>query len=227
MIFSFNGHLKPSSVSEIPAMPGIQITPEIQAHIRMLFWVIYSLDKDLCFRTLRPPMINDDDCDMDISPTPHISLPDSTLNAEMEHTAFYPADVRLAILKGKIYRDLYSAKALRSSDTQLLKVIRELDGDLDVWKSELPVMYRPRRSQNSEVSIHVTQNARLLLLHLEYYQCLNMIHRTSTRCLAWDEDTGQKIAAVRSSVDLCLEASRSTIYYLQSSKQLPRAESFW
>ena len=208
-------------------MPGTQITPEIQAHIRKLFWVIYSLDKDLCFRTLRPPMINDDDCDMDIGPTPHITLLDNTLNAEAEHTAFYPADVRLAILKGKIYRDLYSAKALRSPDTQLLRVIRELDQDLDMWKSELPVMYRPERSQNGEVSIHVTQNARLLLLHLEYYQSLNMIHRASTRCLAWDENAGQKIIAVRSSVDLCLEASRSTIYYLEASKQLPRAQSFW
>lgn len=219
MLFSLGGHLQTSSMPE--ALLGVG--PEIRAHVRKLFWVVYALDKDLCFRSLRPPIINDDDCDMGLDLSPEEFLSEAPINSEIV-SPFYPADIQLAILKGKIYRDLYSAKALRGSDAELLKAVRELDEELDIWKSELPVTYQPERSQVHEVSSHVTKNVRLLLLHLEYYQSLIMIHRASTRCSAWKD---HKVPALQSSLDLCLEASRSTIHYLEASRQLPHGESFW
>jgi hypothetical protein len=226
MIFCLNGHVQFPILPEIESGPGIQVTPSIQAHVRKLFWVLYSLDKDLCFQTLRPPIINDDECDMELDPTQEPFSVDSSINKESV-VAFHPADIRLAILKGKIYRDLYSVRALRITDMELLKRIRELDEELDVWKSNLPTMYRPERHQTHEVPSLVAQNLRLMLLHLEYYQSLTMIHRVSTRCLVWKGRGGHKIAAITSSVDLCLEASRSTVQYLEASRYLPGGESFW
>ena len=47
----------------------------------------------------------------------------------------------------------------RYMDVELLKTARELDEEaLDVWKSELPVIYQPEHSKIWEVSIHVTEN---------------------------------------------------------------------
>lgn len=224
-MFSLGGHLELSSSNEFPPTPGVQATPLIQAHVRKIFWGIYAIDKDLCFRTLRPPIINDDDCDMSFGPTPRITLSDSTFNDTTDNSAFHPADIRLSILKARIYRGLYSAKALRNSNADILKSVRELDQELDAWKSELPVTYQPERSEIREVPRIVRENIRLLLLHLEYYQALTMIHRASTRCSAWSEHAGEK--AIQSSVDLCLEASRTTIHYLEASRHFPRAESFW
>jgi hypothetical protein len=227
MIFSMGGHLADSPTTYIPPLLGVDVMPEMKGHIRKMFWGLYSIDKDLCFRTLRPPVINDDDCDMDIGPTPHVILSETFLEGSPDTPAFYPADVRLSILKGKIYKSLYSTKASRNSDTELFRAIRELDEELDAWKSELPVIYRPARSPVRDVSTHVTENVRLLLLHLEYYQCLSMIHRASARCSTRDESNGQRDSALQLSSDLCLEASRSTIHYLEASRQLPRGESFW
>ena len=101
---ALGGHLLPSSSLEIPSMPGAQMTPEIQAHIRKIL--------DLCFRSLRPLMINDEDCDMTLGPAPGVLVCDSTPNDNTDAPAFYPADIRLVILKRKIYRNLYATRAL-------------------------------------------------------------------------------------------------------------------
>lgn len=219
MLYALGGHLQPSLQSGVVSVPGIPMTPQHQAHVRKIFWVIYSLDKDLCFRTLHPPMINDGDCDMTVDPVPAASLSDS------ENPPFYPADIRLAILKAQIYQDLYSVKARHKSDTELLRTIRELDEELDLWRSNLPSGLRPLRSEIMSTFEATARDMRLLLLHLEYQQCLIMIHEPSNRISTWN--TGNRANTIQSSLDLCVEASRSTLYYLLSSRSLPRAESFW
>ncbi|KAK3954792.1 hypothetical protein QBC32DRAFT_74854 [Pseudoneurospora amorphoporcata] len=57
-----------------------------------------------------------------------------------------PGDLRLTLIKSKTCKLLYSASALRKSDAELLRDIRELDDELERWRLSMPEKYRPALS---------------------------------------------------------------------------------
>lgn len=57
-----------------------------------------------------------------------------------------PGDLRLTLIKSKTCKLLYSALALRKSDAELLRDIRELDDELERWRLSVPERYRPALS---------------------------------------------------------------------------------
>lgn len=57
-----------------------------------------------------------------------------------------PGDLRLTLIKSKTCKLLYSASALRKSDAELLRDIRELDDELERWRLSVPERYRPTLS---------------------------------------------------------------------------------
>ncbi|KAJ4341545.1 hypothetical protein N0V85_009859, partial [Neurospora sp. IMI 360204] len=57
-----------------------------------------------------------------------------------------PGDLRLTLIKSKTCKLLYSASALRKSDAELLRDIRELDDELERWRLSVPERYRPALS---------------------------------------------------------------------------------
>ncbi|EAA29292.2 hypothetical protein GE21DRAFT_6931 [Neurospora crassa] len=57
-----------------------------------------------------------------------------------------PGDLRLTLIKSKTCKLLYSASALRKSDAELLRDIRELDDELERWRLSVPEWYRPALS---------------------------------------------------------------------------------
>lgn len=214
MLYTLGGHVRPTSENMDPSWTN--------SRLRNLFWATYAFDKDICMRTLHPPSINDDECDLDLP----IAAPTNYLQVKPEKLSFYSNDLQLARLKSQIYRNLYSAIAKKKHDTQLLKDVRELDEELDAWRAQLPPLCRPERNY-VEITDVVAQNLRLFLLHLEYYQCLIMIHRASTRCSIWNNDYSHGLNAIESSVALCLEACRSTIHYMDASRNLVGSDNVW
>ncbi|KAH7632541.1 hypothetical protein B0T09DRAFT_75845 [Sordaria sp. MPI-SDFR-AT-0083] len=57
-----------------------------------------------------------------------------------------PGDLRLTLIKSKTCKLLYSASALRKSDAELLRDIRELDDELERWRMSVPERFRPALS---------------------------------------------------------------------------------
>jgi hypothetical protein len=189
------------------------------SHVRTLFWVGYILDKDLSLRTGRPPVICDDNCDL--------TLP----SAYCEYTTNLPAaeqpfwtDLRLSIIKSKAYISLYSARALKATDTELIRAIRELGSELDDWRLALPVPHRPAFGEPSEAAC---KEIRWILIHLDFHRCVTLIHQASGRCTPWSENQ-TPVLGVQSCFDICVAASRSSLLHLVKASQIHIHDpNFW
>ncbi|KAL4758532.1 uncharacterized protein BDW70DRAFT_152449 [Aspergillus foveolatus] len=200
-------------------------TPGVIAkkHLRTLFWLCYTLDKDLALRTGQAHVLKDDDCALDIPPAYH-----EHLHSCLDHSPgtdadirgpIFPVDLRLSMIKARAFTALYSYNGLRKSDAELIRSIRELDEELECWRTSLPPHLRP---QLSFMPKHEKpKNTFLILTHMSYYSCVNLIHLASSRCNAWRSpslDGGALIHGLQSSLTVSVEASRSLLLFLRDSE---------
>lgn len=209
IIFQFGGNVNLPATADSEPLGSLMLS-RARVHVRDLFWICYVVDKNLCLRTGRPPLIDDDDCDL--------SLPPSYLQEEPNTETprpHFPNDLRLSIIVSKVYRELYSRRALKKSDIEILKTIRELDGSLDRWKLSLPTQQRLTIFDSPDLQ---KINTRYLMLRLEYYQCVTLIHQASSRCKAWVGGDGGMVEGISSSMTLSVEASRSSLLCLEMTQ---------
>ncbi|KAJ5358944.1 C6 transcription factor, partial [Penicillium cataractarum] len=195
-------------------------------HLRALFWVCYSIDKEMSLRRCQPPIINDSDCDLDL-PATYVSV---TSDHQFFHSPLslqellYPTDLRLAILKSKIYRLLYSPSSLRLPESTRLHLIRQLDEELSDLKAQFPAVCQPDRYAKGEVPDTLLHDLSLrgVNTHLEYYHCLSKIHGAS---ISGSNDSA--MSPPSSSMELCYQASRLTLLYVCRIHHLIMKETFW
>ena len=200
-------------------------------HLRNLFWVNYTLDKELALRTRQPPAINDDHCDLTLPPGygKHLNpgyLPPSDPNALPE--CHFPGDLRLSMIKSRAYNSLYSVRALQKSDAELIKAIRETDNELETWRLSLPPKYRPTISFSHENQPTTSgMDMQSAVLRLEYHHCMAIIHQAIGRCSAWASHQSGVMEGISSSLALSVDASRSSLSYLQTAQHILADDSFW
>ena len=140
LLYAFGAHTLSDSLQ-----PYDKSVPE--CHIRDLFWLCYSFDKDICLRTGQPPSIHDVCCDLTL-PTGYAQLQDSnilrdTVSIDRHTLPLYPFDLRLSQIKPEAYQDLYSASLHRKSNPEILSSIRALDEALEQWRLSLHSEFRP------------------------------------------------------------------------------------
>lgn len=173
-------------------------------------------------------MINDADCDL--------TLPDKYVAQSSEHQFFtselspkellYPSDLRLAMLKSKVYHLLYSEQSLSYLRARRLQLIRELDQELNDLKSQFPDACKPDAVVNGSVPDYLIHDLSLrgVNVHLEYYHCLSKIHGASA---IGSTPVSQGLSAPSTSMELCYQAARSTLIYLRRVRHLIFPETFW
>ncbi|OAQ98754.1 hypothetical protein LLEC1_07403 [Akanthomyces lecanii] len=126
---------------------------------------------------------------------------------------------------------MYNALACRASDAELLRTIRELDDELESWRSAVPREFAPQLSVRKDVSLAGDLSRSMTMfhleLHLEYHHILMVIHGASGLSAAANAPTGTILPGVQSSLELSVEASRSTIIYLTASANRIASEAFW
>lgn len=220
-------------------------------HVRVLFWLCYMFDKDISLRCGYPPILTGDHCDL--TPLRHshtirynylLGAVDSMMveNGPFDPREFHwdlPTDPMLSCLKEKTCRLLYSPEARRATDSQLLCRVRQLDDDLEGWRRSLPAAFRPKLFVPSDttqlpVSTEMAttpRRVRQINLQLEYHSLLTVIHTTVRRCGA-DTPEASTIpehlhSVIHSSIDLALEASRSTLRFLKTNISSVADEAFW
>lgn len=123
-----------------------------------------------------------------------------------------------SVIASKVYKQLYSVKASRQSDGELLNTIGELDKELEDWKDGIPLDFRPEheiKANHTPLVLHV------VVLHFAYYNCLTTIHRMSVHHGYWTSRLSnyaiQGLNArplnprVFSSAALCVSAARASI----------------
>ncbi|CAI7623579.1 unnamed protein product [Penicillium pancosmium] len=195
--------------------------------LRNLFWICYTLDKDICLRTGQPPTIADEHCDLTLPPgyiERAFTDPESEESTNVD--PIFPFDLRLSMIKSRAHSALYSVSSLKKSDADLLKSIRELDDELEEWRAAVPAHWRPTMSfaqdaSDPNVSMHS------VMLRMNYYLCMSIIHQASSRCKAWVNGSGGLVDGISSSLTLSVEASRSTLCYLESAEHVLVDGVFW
>lgn len=211
-----------------------------ELYLRDLFWLCYKLDKDMALRTGQPPLINDHFCNLTL-PTSYldgrfeVSSPRSKSNnpTSRRRTSLLPGDLRLDLLKSKVCKLLYSVESSEKSDAELLRSIRELDDELESWRVSIPSKFSPSlfvvRPNIIDTDLDVHASMLHIELHLEYQHLLAVIHCASGRCTAASNGTGKGEAGfgVQSSLELSIEASRSTLIYLKAVGHRIASEAFW
>ena len=199
--------------------------------LRNIFWVCYNLDKELSFRTGQPPCLQDEHCDITLPP-PHVQQLYPHImgyQAEDSYDALHllPGDPALGVIKSKAYSALYSTRALGKTDTEILRDIRELDDDLEHWRLSIPVTHRPTLSFAGMILPESASSMLSVMLHLDYCHCVAAIHQVTSRCQAWNFGDHDEAQGVGTSLALSIEASRSSLMYLNRAHRLLDDDSFW
>ncbi|CRK17374.1 hypothetical protein BN1723_002931 [Verticillium longisporum] len=216
-------HSRPAMYASIDDL----LDEERYHYIRELFWLCYLADKDVSFRSGRPPLLTETYCDLALPKGLEAwdSAENPSIHLMMESTFRLPSDPRLGMIKEKTCRLLYSAQAFGMSDSQLLVHIRQLDDELEQWRVSVPAPLRPRLSVPSSRPLlpphaSMSQNAQYINLQLDYHYTLVMIHTSVRRSGTAKEDESlpeDLHKVVHSSVDISLEAGRSTLIFLKAS----------
>lgn len=192
--------------------------------LRNLFWICYTVDKDIFLHTGQPPIITDENCDLTL-PQGYLDRVLSDPDKDPHYGPVFPFDLRLSLIKSKVYSRLYSVKALEQSDGDLLKAIRELDDSLEEWRLSIPPDWRPTMSsaaQRLDRSVSIYS----VMLHLNYCQCIIAIHQASIRCKPSAGGHGME-GGLSSSLALSVQASRSTLHLLKRAEHLLVGWAFW
>jgi hypothetical protein len=229
MIFTLGANTCSFQPSGVPTSSE-EIKQRVHGHLRNLFWLCYTIEKDICIRTGQPQMFTEENCDLTLPPgyvdKLWYSMTCHHSSQEMPETPLFPVDLRLSIIKSRAYSALYSFKALQKTDAELLKEIRELDDELERWRMSVPPEWRPTLSFSHEtpdpnVSMHS------VMLRLNYHLCMTIIHMASSRCKSWANGQAGMVDGVSSSLALSVEASRSTLLYLEAAEHVLVDGIFW
>lgn len=189
---------------------------------KRVFWIAYLLDKDICLRSGRPPAQDDDDMNVELpSESPADNVGNIPLGKDPEGRKtmnLFRLNCTFAQIQSRVYKQLYSVKASRQSDGELLNTIGELDAQLEEWKDSIPLDFRPEHEINAA---HTPLILHVVVLHFAYYNCLTTIHRMSVHHGYWTSRLSdyaiQGLNArplnprVFMSAALCVNAARTSI----------------
>jgi hypothetical protein len=200
--------------------------PPKYEHVRALFLACYSLDREFSLRHSQPPLIQDEDCDLDLpctlSSSPQFGPTEDHLQSQ---GPLFPSDLRLALLKSKIYQGLYSRSAKIKSISERLRQVRELDEELSALKATWAAENSQIESANlsGQRDAYEDMSARNMILNLDYYHCMAKIHEASLDCSMLSSTN----RVLLSSITLFYQASRSTLVYVHLFRRFLRPESLW
>ncbi|KAJ2975517.1 hypothetical protein NQ176_g5478 [Zarea fungicola] len=229
-VYALNGHqrLFPS-----PKNRHLTLEEREDRHVRLLFWMCYYFDKSISLRTGHPPAIDDDFCDLTLPEGYNESrwgIRSCDPNDDTQDV-FFPGDMELTIVKSRVIRSLYGNRAWERSDAELLRTIRELDAELENWRSSIPREFAPALSVRKDITLASDLSRCMSMLHvelhMEYHHILNVIHGASGLGTTANTTPGSLMPGIQSSIDLSVEASRSTLVYLTASADRVASEAFW
>ncbi|KXJ87964.1 hypothetical protein Micbo1qcDRAFT_20337 [Microdochium bolleyi] len=125
---------------------------DARRHLRQLFWLAYSMDKEMSLRSGLSPAFSDEFCDLTPPQIPGFTSPPPTDGAgdsqqyRSPDARFMPPSLAMSLMKSRICRVLYSELALHKSSVETLYDIRLLDDELENWRLSMPAEWRPTLS---------------------------------------------------------------------------------
>ncbi|RHZ55182.1 hypothetical protein CDV55_102162 [Aspergillus turcosus] len=159
------------------AIPSAWNGDEVEIQKRNhLFWSIYCLEKDICFRSGRPSSIDDEDISCSIPmPTEESPLDLQLLSGSIRH----------AQVLSRICKNMLTVKGLERSSEETVVAVQELEGQLEAWRQSLPLWMRPGtgiESDDQSEKTHLGQRvdkvhlSHILHLRVAYHGSLSALH---------------------------------------------------
>lgn len=207
----------------------------------MIFWLCYTWDKDLSLHSGVPPLLIDEFCDLALPQdclSNLVDLPSSTSfeTDQADHVYTmppFPRDVRLGQIKERVCRLLYSPRAFKDPDCQVLLNVRHLDDEIENWRLSIQSLQRPALISSSFFNSLGSRekDMRYVYLQLEYLYLMVVVHMTVRRFRVASTDISDiaedRHRLIHSSVDISLEASRSILGCLKAMINTLAEEAFW
>jgi len=189
-------------------------------HLRKLFWNSYRHDKEMYVRMGGSPAIVDDHCNLALPP----DYKQGDLDNLEDLDALFMSDTRLSIIKSQVVSLLLSVKGWSRSNAEVLRDVRQLDGELENWRMSVPSCYRPSLAPSYTLTMDAAANdalkVHIVFIHMEYYTVVSMIHTASSRCPKRNPSThDDNHAGVKTSQDIAFQAGRLTIATIQAASQ--------
>ncbi|KZZ96535.1 Transcription factor [Moelleriella libera RCEF 2490] len=202
---------------------GFNLNPIEIEQRRRVFWIAYMMDKDLCLQSGRPAVQDDDDMNVELPDSdPEDNIGNIPLADGKGKMNLFRLMCEFTVIEGNVYKRLYSTKATKQSDGELLNTIGELDQQLEEWKDRIPVDFRPEHEIKAS---HTPLILHIVMLHFNYYNCLTTIHRMSIHHGYWTSRLSNYAIQglnsrplnprVFSSAQLCTAAARASIALLK------------
>ncbi|KAH6966071.1 hypothetical protein EDB82DRAFT_319368 [Fusarium venenatum] len=226
IVYELKGHCFYTTFAEQPS------EQHKREHVRDLFWLCYIFDKDLSIRFGQPPLLPSNYCDL--------TLPDGlgriydTLPLNEKAFVHFPQDLQLTQIKERLCLFLCSLDNPNLADSTILFHLRQLDIDLETWRLNIPVDFRPKLSlsadQPFQLKMSHLQRRRHTHLQLEYSYMTIIIHTAVRRCgaaYAMNESLPDDLHNVyHSSSDLSLEAGRTILQTVKDPDMLLEQHAF-
>ncbi|EXM20289.1 hypothetical protein RAB80_005685 [Fusarium oxysporum f. sp. vasinfectum] len=240
ILYDLKGHI---SHPLTPSGLDSAVDQSRRRHIRNLFWLCYIFDNDIAMRSGRPPCITRGYCDLTLpddwariydGPATGPGTPQGWIFSKGD-TVCFSQDLDLSQLKERLCLFLCSLDNSSLSDGTILCHVRQLDVDLESWRSNIPVDYRPKLSVLPDQPLFnpqlpFPQRARCIHLQLEYNYLTTVIHTAVRRCGAvyavHDNLPDDLHSVYHSSSDISLEASRTTLQIFKSHTDILQENVF-
>lgn len=150
------------------------ISPAEIEERKRVFWIAYSLDKDLSLQMGQPSAQDDDDMDVEL---PSDDSGTSIFSEQATASSLLNFRARLAMIQGRIYKRLYSAKASKQANAERILAATELESMLHSWRASVPSeLIREYQGQRPQMPFsHRTQHP--IILQLVYFNSLAMVYQ--------------------------------------------------
>ncbi|KAF0319424.1 fungal specific transcription factor [Colletotrichum asianum] len=182
---------------------GTSLSPLERATRINVFWLAFSLDRELSLRTGRPPAQDFGDFDVDLPDLQ--SQPDFNSSSSMPASSrVFSAGTRLAVIQAKLYSEIYLSEGLEPVDIK--RKTTDLHQDLEEWRLSFALC--PNLQRHPEL----TKQASVLRLNYTYYHTVILVHRAQSD-MEWRRSSNPEDSRTPSSksIERSLEAARSIL----------------
>jgi hypothetical protein len=151
---------------------------------RRVWWIAYVLDQEVCSRTHQPPILRDEDIDVDIpSDIDGPGFVHTIDDSYEEKFYFFRSRVQLARIQTRCYDCLFSVNAKKRDPAETAAMTRDIRTALKDWRASIPPCFSPTNlAQRGEISV-VPRFC--VMLYSANLKCLAHLSRVSAMEWHW------------------------------------------
>ncbi|KAI1875208.1 hypothetical protein JX265_004266 [Neoarthrinium moseri] len=201
LLYHASPHHRPASVLISTA---VRLAHRLQLHTRSshahftpdqakqrdnIFWICYTLDKEISVKAKIPSVQLDIDVDIDLPGSSPLDN-DGVLRSVdgLSNFNYFRSRVRLAYLQGKIYDSLYSFRSKKLSPDERKQRVVQLDKMLDEWRQTIPT---PLQFEHMAQTLDKHAIVHMTTLQHHYLLCLVCIHGIYSVDSEWVKAIGE------------------------------------